>query len=394
MRRTLVTIGLLASAVLILALAGCGSDFPLPTEVRGQYVADKQYHMDLTWTNMAGIQDILFIQGAGAQLFLLFTEGGEQGRGRVEGYALRATPPTPHPLNYKFGQLFVPAALCAGTDRVYVLDQGDSCEARKNEFTGDCTVAIGAPGDTSYHITDLSKYWHVKEYGLVGGSPPDGAPKSSFTDTSFAFVRGIAADDQNRIYISGTAIVLVPNVGFGGYTRTFQYRVYRYRHRQPGEAEDLYMPSSPDWVRDRTFEITEGSGVGTLLDPRGIYWAGGSTPGGAGLFAADFGKNWVQKLSDAASSQGYYAVEDAQDTTLAGPLDVSVDRKGFLYVADTGNSRVLRYDPYGAFVQKINIELDADGHSLVTPVSVAADDSLVYVADRAAGRVVRYRRRD
>jgi tripartite motif-containing protein 71 len=139
--------------------------------------------------------------------------------------------------------------------------------------------------------------------------------------------------------------------------------------------------------------VEEGSGIGSLFDPRGLYWTGGGAPGGPALYAADFGKNWGQKLRDDVSSQGYFAIETAQDTSLNGPMDLTADLQGFLYVADTGNRRVLRFDPSGRFVQKVNVELDTYGRALEEPVAVAADDSLVYVGDRAAGRVIRYRRR-
>jgi sugar lactone lactonase YvrE len=65
----------------------------------------------------------------------------------------------------------------------------------------------------------------------------------------------------------------------------------------------------------------------------------------------------------------------------------------FLYLCDSGNLRVLRYDADQEFVQTVNVELDAQGQALANPVAVAADDSLVYVADRDLGKVIRYQRR-
>jgi len=171
------------------------------------------------------------------------------------------------------------------------------------------------------------------------------------------------------------------------------FRIVRYRRINAGETPDPYMPGASGWIRDQSFEVEEGSGIGSLIDPHGIYWAGGNVPGGPAIFAADFRKNWVQKLSDATSSLGYFRIDIAQDTTLEGPEDVAADLSGYLYIADTGNHRVLRFDPYGQFVQRVNVEPDAQGLALQQPVAVAADDSLVYVGDRALGRVIRYRRR-
>jgi hypothetical protein len=53
----------------------------------------------------------------------------------------------------------------------------------------------------------------------------------------------------------------------------------------------------------------------------------------------------------------------------------------------------VRYDGGGAYIQKINIELDLDADSLHVPVATSVDDSLVYVADYQTGKVSSYKRR-
>ena len=377
--------GWLAGAVLAglaaLAVAGCGTDFPLPTENRAgrEYSTDKSYQMVATWKFGAGdtIADILLTQGAGSQLFLLFNHAGvgRAARGAVYGFALKAKPPTPPPLaGINFPTLFVPAALAASANHVFVLDQGDTALARD-------------PLDGT--IVDIGSYWRVREFGLLGGDTV-----STFTDTSLAFVRGVAVDDRERVYISGSAIVLVadpqdPRI----LTRLFQYRVNRYVKVTPGTGHDFYMPGTDRWVRDANFIVEEGSGLGTLSDPRGLYWIGALNVGGQGLFAADFGKNWVQKLSDMLTSTGLYKIDADSSSTLNGPVDVTADLAGYVYLTDTGNARVLRYDPYGQFVQRVDVEKDSDGQPLVNPWAVAADDTLVYAADRATNKVIRYQRR-
>jgi hypothetical protein len=361
-------------------VAGCGAPFKLPTEHREgrTYSTDNSYQMVATWTGMDGIADILLTQGPGSQLFMAFNHPGvgPAPRGEVHAYALKSKPPVPLPLpGIEFRGVFVPAALCAGAGKVFVLDEGDTALAR-NPSTG--------------KVTDLSTYWRVREYGLLGGDTT-----STFTDTTVAFVRGIAADNQGRVYVSGSAIILIPDPQDPRIlTRTFQFRIYRYLKVAPGSVTpDRNMPGTDRWVRDTGYLVEEGSGIGTVSDPRGLYWASAGVPGGPALFAADFGKNWEQKLSDVVSSTGLLKVDVAQDTTLNGPQDVALDLAGFMYFADTGNARVVRCDQYGEFVQRVNVEADADGLPLREPVAIAADDSLVYVGDRAAGRVIRYQRR-
>jgi len=376
MRRSLLALAALMVTGAFLA-AGCGTQFPLPTETRqGREVpSDHSYQMVATWSSMNGVADILLTQGPGTQLFMLFQVPGigTAPRGAVYGFALKARPPVPTPLpGIDFRGLFNPHALCAGAGSVFVLDQGDTALAR-DQVAG--------------RVSDLSLYWRVRQYGLLGGDTT-----CTFTDTSFASVQGIAADDQGRVYVSGSAIVLVPDPQDSHITtRLLQFRIARYR--PVAGSHDPYMPGTDRWVRDLNYVVDEGTGVGTVIDPRGIYWVTGSAPGGSAVLAADYGKDWAQKLSDVMSSTAFFQIDNAQDSVLDRPEDVAADLAGFIYIADTGNGRVLRYDPFGAFVQRVNVELDSDHAALVNPVAVAADDSLVYVADRAAAKVIRYQRR-
>ncbi len=395
MRRALL---LLALAPLALAAAGCGGRFAMPTENRDRQIpSDKSYAIQATWTGMNGIRDILLTQGSGTQLFLLFNHGGTgtDPRGEVLSYA-RMKPDGPQvPLpGIAFAGLFNPVALCAGGDgaghtanRIFVLDQGDTTMARVNPLTGvhgDTTGLSGMP-NTYWMINNVSHlefYPRVREYGLLGGDT-----LSTFVDTTMAFVNGIAADDQGRVYVSGAAIVWVPDaLNPSLKTRSFVWHITRYaRGNHPQQGHQYYMPGC-NWYRDTTW-VDEGSGLGTTMDPRGMQWAPVGT--GGALYFADFGKNWAQKAHGDVRATGYWYVEQAENLSLLGPLDVAADPAGFLYVADTGSQRVLRFDDTGAYVQRVNVE----GPALLSPATVAADDSLVFVGDPATAQVMRYKRR-
>jgi DNA-binding beta-propeller fold protein YncE len=296
-----------------LGLIGCGTTFKLPNEVaKGREVpSDKSYQMIATWIGMSGISDILLTQGSGSQLFLLFdkTSADPALRAKVLAYPLKGRPPSPTPIS---GIDFAiaghpdpdpnPVAMCAGGNQIFVLDQGDTAAARN-------------PADGK--IVDLSRYWHVARYGLLGGDTI-----STFTDSSLAFVRGIAADDKGNVYVSGTAIIFIldpadPRIR----TRVFQYRIYKYSPgpRYPGVTPpDRNMPGA-NWHRDTTFVVEEGSGIGTLEDPRGIFW---SKSGGDALYASDFGKNWIQS-STTTREHGLYQIDGGGRFDLTnGPVDV------------------------------------------------------------------------
>jgi hypothetical protein len=364
-----ITLGAIAS--------GCGAKFPLPTEVlvAAGIPGDLTYQRIATWYGMEHISDMVLIPGP--QLFLVFRAAGGQ-PARVVEYKTTA----PEPLATSFQGTINPNALCVGANRLFVLDQGDTAAARTNfpcVYTADCgplTKGFSRP------IVNLAKYWHVNEYLL------DGTPSSAFTDTSLAWVNGIAADDQGGVYVSGVLIVCVVNP-FDSRIRTLdsQFGVRRYVRGAGGS----YVIGP--WHRDTGYEIVEGTGIGSTKDPRGLFWA---NHGGSSLYFADRGNNEAQKF-DPASLLNSFKLDvggaGADSLPLRQPLDVTADRAGYAYVCDTGNDRVLRYDPEGGYVQRVDIEPDLHGSFLVRPVAVAADTNQVYVADSLSGVIARFRRR-
>ena len=388
MVRVLLALGALAALAAAAVLgAGCGGSFPLPTERRvGRTIpTDSSYKIVAIWSGsepppggMGGIKDILLTQGSGTQLYLLFNRGGKGlSRGAIYGYSRVASTGSPQPLPESYikfshdpSSLFNPVALCAASGHVYVLNQGDTLLARP---------------DTTHAILDLSSYWFVHEYGLLGDPMTE-----SFSDTSVAFVNGIAADAEGGVYVSGVAIVFVPDPNDPRFlTKTFQNRIYRYKRgpRYPG-IPDPNIPVG-NWHRDSTWLAEEGSGIGYVSDPRGLNWTRGGELGPPGLYVADAGKNVVTKLSDIQPSTGFFQIEGSNPgPTLTAPSAVSVDLQGYVYVADTGNRRVLRFGPEGDFIQRV----DVDPSPVQQPVAVAANDSVVFVADRATSQVIRYQR--
>uniref|UniRef100_A0A832MLS0 6-bladed beta-propeller n=1 Tax=Eiseniibacteriota bacterium TaxID=2212470 RepID=A0A832MLS0_UNCEI len=363
-----------------LALAGCGTTFDLPTQSGGRVIPpDGSYQFQAAWEGMAGVQDVLLTQGAGAQLFVLFNYGGAgfAPRGEVAEYVL--VRPERY-ANRPFAGLFNPVALAAGNNRVFVLDAGDTCLARRNPATQACDDTTGG---WRLGISDPDRYWQVREYDVIGRG------LGQFTDTTLAGVTGIAADAQGNVYVGGRAIIVLVNQDDSRLRyRLFQWRIYKYaRGLRPDGKVDLNVLPPGAWHRDTTFVIEEGSGIGSVVEPRGLHWNAG---GGNALYAADFGKNWVQKLADQGIGVGYFQLDGAQtDTLLQGPNDVYADENGYIVLVDGGHRRVLRYGPGGQYIQRVNTE----GPPLVEPVAVASNDSLAFVADRGAARILRYKRR-
>jgi DNA-binding beta-propeller fold protein YncE len=126
-----------------------------------------------------------------------------------------------------------------------------------------------------------------------------------------------------------------------------------------------------------------------------MQWAAAQGPA---LFFADRGNDQVQKFGDPAGGASSYKLDfggsGPDSMMLSQPVDVAVDSAGYLYMVDAGNSRVLRYDPDGRFVQRVDWNVGEVLVPLTGPVAVAADNRQVYIANRGAAEVLRYRRRD
>ncbi len=387
MRRVL---PLLALAATCLALSNCGTGFELPAEVRRQVViGNGTYERIATWTGFPRVQDLLLTKAANpanAQLYVLFrSEPGFPGQ--VLSYQLS----TPTAFGFRYNGLANPIALCGDATRLFVLDQGDTCAARTNPATGRCDTTGNylLPNNQKWtnKVAYLDRYWRVREF-----FPDGGDTISTFTDTTLAWVQGIAVDNLQRVYVSGLYILVIPNpTNPFLYERRFAWRIHRYV-RGTGDPN---MPGC-HWRRDTGYLVEEGSGLGTALDPRGIDW----TPAeGGGLYIADTGNNRVQRRSDPRSNQDFLIL-DGETGGLNSPLDVSADLAGFSYVVDGGSEGVYRYRreeilgaSVGTFVQRVDVEPSAAGMRLQRPVAVAAENDVVYVADGQAGEIALFRRR-
>lgn len=364
---------------LALLAAGCGTQFDLPTERREvrTTAGAGTYQMIKTRAGLAGIWDVLLTPTG--ELYLVFkaTAGNPA---RVQRYPQELIAP----LSASFPGLLNPGAICFGSNKLFVLDQGDTAAARTDLptlYTADCGPVAGF----SRPIADLSKYWHVVEFELNGGPALGG-----FTDTTFVWVNGVAADALGRVYVSGVEIYCrVDPFDTRIKTLDTQYKIKRYE-RGPASGSVI----GDNWRLDATYQVVEGTGIGSTIDPHGMQWASAT---GAALYFADTGNHQVQKFADPASPSPSFKIDfggsGPDSIHLATPVDVAVDSAGSVYVADFGNQRVLRYTPEGEFVQRVDIEKDAYDRLLEAPIAVAADNNQVYVADRDHAEVVRYRRR-
>ena len=109
---------------------------------------------------------------------------------------------------------------------------------------------------------------------------------------------------------------------------------------------------------------------------------------------ADRGNNQAKGVSTAEVGGSIVRVDgQATGANLNHPEAIAADLAGFFYIVDRDNRRVLRYSQTGEYIQRVDVEVNADGLPLLDPVGIAVDDSLAYVADRGRAQILRYRRR-
>lgn len=175
-----------------------------------------------------------------------------------------------------------------------------------------------------------------------------------------------------------------------------------------------------DFASNQINQANPGGTAGSLFGNRGLI----VDPDSGRLFVADSGNNRVLSWPDAAAfmigddadlvfGQTDFTSIDANrgnlnpsDNTLAGPRSVAVDSAGHLFVADSSNIRILRFDPpftngmsavqvfgqAGSFTtanQANSMNATADNLGNPDGIAIDANDNL-YLADRFLHRVFIY----
>jgi DNA-binding beta-propeller fold protein YncE len=209
-------------------------------------------------------------------------------------------------------------------------------------------LAIARKDSTFVFVADAGDMT-VKRYHFTGG-----APRQAFRDSSWIELSGLAVDGDLNVYVSDA-------------------------------PRDLIYKYGPDGEPDRLISDL-GSGTGFVQSPTGMFW------NGVHLVVADTGKNWVQRIEVDTTNVAAQGEPIGVELTLDEPRDVASDRdRSFIFVAETGSDRILKFLTTGALEDSVY-----SPHKLETtleiPISapryLATEGDRVFVSDPENDRVV------
>jgi sugar lactone lactonase YvrE len=127
---------------------------------------------------------------------------------------------------------------------------------------------------------------------------------------------------------------------------------------------------------------TSGSNANKMSGPSGV-----TVDANGNVYVADTGNNRVEKLSPTGTVLATFnlngLIANGVPAQMSKPSGVAVDSAGNIYVADTGDNRVVELDPAGAYLRAFTASgLSGGGGTLNGPTGVAVDSAGdVYVAD-------------
>ena len=126
----------------------------------------------------------------------------------------------------------------------------------------------------------------------------------------------------------------------------------------------------------------KGTGKGEFDSPSGI-----AVDSNGNILVADTGNGRIEKFSPTGAFSSTIGTKGAGNGQLGAPNGIAVDRKGNVYIADAGNHRVQKLAPDGTLVA----EWKGPDAGFYGPrrIAIGPDDS-IYVVDQGRTRIVKF----
>jgi glucose/arabinose dehydrogenase/streptogramin lyase len=108
------------------------------------------------------------------------------------------------------------------------------------------------------------------------------------------------------------------------------------------------------------------------------------------VYVVDTGNNRIQKFSGNGTFLGKFGSFGANDASFDAPEGIAVDQQGNVYVVDTGNNRIQKFSGNGTFLGKFG-SFGANDASFDAPEGIAVDQQgNVYVVDTGNNRIQKF----
>ena len=268
-----------------------------------------------------------------------------------------------------------------GTDFPFVLDPDDigflaqwgSAGSGNSEFDSPTGVAVDGNGNVY-----VAEYYNnrIQKFDAGGAYVGQWGGPGSGND-QFVYPYGVAVDGAGNVYVADSGNDRIQKfAGDGTFLMAFGWDVVS------GNVDtDFEICQSGDTCKVGS----PGSGDGQFSNPRGV-----AVDGAGNVYVADTSNNRVQKFDAGGAYLTQWGSGGSGSSQFNYPTGVAVDGAGNVYVADSNNHRIQKFDGSGSYLSQWGVNGSGNGQ-FSYPQAVAADgDGNVYVADSDNSRIQKF----
>lgn len=170
---------------------------------------------------------------------------------------------------------------------------------------------------------------------------------------------------------------------------------------EPLKADEMKQPMATAAWANRVYVLDEKRGLIIFQDGKILKVAGGGLKAARGIaagadgtiYVADTGNNRIVMFDKDGGSKGSFGMKGSEPGRLKGPASVAVGADGRVYVADTGNDRVKAFTQDGILLFQFggNTTVKKEQGLFSGPSRVALDPSdNIYVLDKGNDRIQKF----
>jgi DNA-binding beta-propeller fold protein YncE len=250
-----------------------------------------------------------------------------------------------------------------------------------HDYDADKILSFCADLPFSFVMTEQD-VWHANKKAIASYAPGnkdlkliwERDPKTERIIRGFQTLRELGTEDPISF-------------SFGGRLRTFYVLNIPNKNIQQFQRGVSVFPATPEFTSmpqsaTNTFQGGKGIGRGQFDSPTGI-----AVDESGNVLVADTGNGRIERFSPTGAFLSIIGTKGSGQGQFAQPNGIATDRVGNIYVADAGNHRVLKLKSDGRFIAEWKgPELGFYGPRRI---AIGADDS-IYVVDQGNSRIVKF----